>query len=124
MEDETRIGAILDRAIAGEDDIAVMECVVAVITRQTEDLEPLIGSCFEPGLRAGSTTPGLPLKQSPFFLQLSAATTELVLDNLMSVNRIDTHAEWILAYIAKGHAAAVWRFLGHRILERPTRPRP
>jgi hypothetical protein len=35
----------------------------------------------------------------------------------MSVPRIDTHAEWILAYIARGHAAAVWRFLGRRILE-------
>jgi hypothetical protein len=35
----------------------------------------------------------------------------------MSVQRIATHAEWILAYIASGHAGAVWRFLGRRILE-------
>ena len=34
----------------------------------------------------------------------------------MSVQRIDTHAEWILAHIAKGHAAAVWKYLGYRIL--------
>jgi ppGpp synthetase/RelA/SpoT-type nucleotidyltranferase len=123
VEDE--IKAILDRAIAVEDDIAVMECVVAVITRHNEDLELLVGSCFEPGLRyltarnearwvngAWSTA-----EAKAFFAQLSAATTELVLENLMAVPRIDTHAEWILAYIASGHAAAVWTFLGRRILD-------
>ena len=50
-EDQARIKAILDKAIAKEDDIAVTECVVAVITRRAEDLEPLISNCFEPGLR-------------------------------------------------------------------------
>ena len=96
-----------------------MECVVAVITRHAEELEPLIASCFEPGLRyltarnearwvngAWFTT-----EAKTFFAQLSAATTELVLDNLMSVQRIDTHAEWILAHIAKRYAAAVWKYL-------------
>jgi hypothetical protein len=96
--DEAILRAILDKAIDQEDDIAVMECVVAVITRHAEDLEPLIASCFEPGLRyltarnearwvngAWFTT-----EAKTFFAQLSAATTELVLDNLMSVQRIDT----------------------------------
>jgi len=122
--DEAILRAILDKAIDQEDDIAVMECVVAVITRHAEDLEPLIASCFEPGLRyltarnearwvngAWFTT-----EAKTFFAQLSAATTELVLDNLMSVQRIDTHAEWILAHIAKRYAAAVWKYLGCRIL--------
>jgi hypothetical protein len=125
VEDETRIKAILDRAITGEDDIAVMECVVAVITRHNEDLEPLIASCFEPGLRYLTArndarwvnVAWFTSEAKTFFAQLSSATTELVLDNLMSVPRIDTHAEWILAYIARGHAADVWRFLGRRILE-------
>jgi hypothetical protein len=124
-EDETRIKAILDRAIAGEDDIAVMECVVAVITRHTKDLERLIGSCFEPGLRYLTARnearwvngAWFAPEAKTFFAQLSAATAKLVLDNLMSLPRIDTHAEWILAYIARGNAAAVWRFLGRRILD-------
>jgi len=51
VEDETLIKAILDKAVSKEDDIAVMECVVAVITRHSEDLKPLIANCFEPGLR-------------------------------------------------------------------------
>jgi hypothetical protein len=47
VEDET----ILDKAITKGDDIAVMECVVAVMNRHTENLEPLITNSFEPGLR-------------------------------------------------------------------------
>jgi ppGpp synthetase/RelA/SpoT-type nucleotidyltranferase len=123
--DETRIKVILDKAVSKEDDIAVMECVVAVITRHSEDLKPLIANCFEPGLRHLTArndarwvnNAWFAREAKPFFLQLSEATTELVLDNLMSVPRIDAHVEWVLAYIAKGHAAAVWRYLGRRILE-------
>jgi hypothetical protein len=51
VQDQTLINAILDKAVSQEDDITVMECVVAVITRRSEDLQPLIESCFEPGLR-------------------------------------------------------------------------
>ena len=102
-----------------------MECVVAVITRHSEDLKPLIANCFEPGLRYLTArndarwvnNAWFAPEAKPFFAQLSEATTELVLENLMSVPRIDTHVEWILAYIARGHAAAVWRFLGRRILQ-------
>jgi len=123
--DETRITAILDKAVSKEDDIAVMECVVAVVTRHSEDLKPLIADCFEPGLRYLTArndarwvnNAWFAPEAKAFFSQLSEATTELVLDNLMWVPRIDTHAEWILTYIARGHAAAVWRFLGRRILQ-------
>lgn len=124
MEDETLIKAILDEAISKEDDIAVMECVVAVITRHSEDLEPLIASCFEPGLRYLTAKKEarwvngawFASEAKTFFAELSAGTAELVLDNLLSVPRLDTHTEWILAYIARGHATAVWTFLGRRIL--------
>jgi len=34
----------------------------------------------------------------------------------MSVLRIDTNVEWILAYITSGNAGAVWEFLARRIL--------
>jgi hypothetical protein len=125
VEDETHIKAILDKAIAREDDVAVMECVVAVITRHAEDLEPVIANCFQPGLRyltarnearwinvAWSTR-----EAKTFFARLLAGTAQLVLDNLVSVPRLDTHADWILAYIARGHAAAVWAFLGRRVLD-------
>jgi ppGpp synthetase/RelA/SpoT-type nucleotidyltranferase len=125
VEDETRIKAIVDKAIAKEDDAAVMACVVAVITRHAEDLEPLTANCFEPGLRYLTARnearwindAWFTQEAKTFFAQLSARTAELVLHNLMSIPRLDTHAEWILAYIAKGHAAAVWRFLGRRILD-------
>jgi ppGpp synthetase/RelA/SpoT-type nucleotidyltranferase len=125
-EDQTRIKAILDKAIAKEDDIAVMECVVAVITRHPKDLEPLISSCFEPGLRylaakndARWVVDAWSIREAKtFFAQLSVGTVELVLDNLMSAPRLDTHAEWILAYIARGHPASVWTYLGRRILDK------
>jgi len=103
--DEARIRAILDKAIAKEDDIAVMECVVAVVTRHVEDLEPLILNCFEPALRYLTARNDarwvncawfVP-EAKTFFAQLSAATTELVLDNLMLVPRIDTHAESLVS---------------------------
>ena len=125
MEDETLIKAIVEKAISEEDNIAVMECVVAIITRHSEHPEVLIASCFEPGLRyltARSEARWVngawfTSQAKTFFADLSAGTVEVVLDNLMSVTRIDTHAEWILAYIARGHAAAVWQFLCRRILE-------
>jgi ppGpp synthetase/RelA/SpoT-type nucleotidyltranferase len=128
MEDERLLGAILDKAVFKEDDIAVMECVVAVIARHSEAPEPLIESCFQPGLRYLTAKNDarwincawfIP-EAKTFFAQLSAPTTGLVLENLMAVPRIDTHAEWILAYIAEGHAAAIWRFLGRRIIEEET----
>jgi ppGpp synthetase/RelA/SpoT-type nucleotidyltranferase len=125
VEDETQINAILDKAIAREDDVAVMECVVAVITRHAEDLEALISNCFGPGLRYLTARNEarwincawyIP-EAKTFFARLSEETAELVLDNLISVPRLDTHAEWILAYIARGHATAVWTYLGRRILD-------
>src|SRR5262249_47571384 len=126
VEDETLVRAILDKAVTKGDDIAVMECVVAVMNRHTENLEPLITNSFEPGLRylterddarrvngAWFTT-----EAKTFFGNLSEETVGLVLDNLMSIARLDTHAEWILTHIAKGHAAAVWAYLGRRVLDR------
>ena len=125
LGNEAFLKAVLDQAMAKEDDIAVMECVVAVVTCHTENLDPLIKSCFEPGLRyltakndarwingAWFTT-----QAKTFFSRLSPETADPVLNNLMSIARLDTHAEWILAYIARGHAAAVWAFLGLRIRE-------
>jgi ppGpp synthetase/RelA/SpoT-type nucleotidyltranferase len=123
-KDVTRITAILDKAIATENDFAVMECVVGVVTCHAEDLELLIANCFEPGLRYLTAKnearwindAWFTREAKTFFAQLSVGTAELVLDNLMSLPRLDTHAEWILAYIARGHAAAVWTFLGRRII--------
>ena len=128
-EDETRITAILAKAVSKEDDIAVMECVVAVITRYSEDLKSLIVSCFEPGLRYLTARNDARWVNNAWFipeaktfcLQLSEETTDLVLDNLILVQRIDTHVEWILAYIASGHPARVWSFLGRRVLEDQSR---
>ena len=125
VQDETLVEAILDKAVSKKDDIAVMECVVAVVTRRSEGLESLIASCFEPGMRYLTArndarwvdNAWFAPEAKAFFAQLSEAVIELVLDNLMSVRRIDTHVEWILAYTASGHAGAVWRFLGRRILE-------
>jgi hypothetical protein len=126
MEDETLIKAILDKAVSEEDNNAVIECVVAVITSHSEDLvEPLITSCLEPGLRYLTARnearwvsgDWFTSEAKRFFAQLSAGTVKLVLDSLMSLPRIDTHAEWILANIASGHAVAVWTYLGSRILD-------
>jgi hypothetical protein len=122
---EKILKTILDKAMAKECDIAIMECVVAVITAHANDLTRLITGCFEPGLLY-LTARGdarwvngawFAPEAKTFFAQLSAETIELVLDNLMSVLRIDTHEEWILAYIARRHAAAVWRFLSRRAFE-------
>jgi ppGpp synthetase/RelA/SpoT-type nucleotidyltranferase len=125
VEDEAFLKTVLDQAIAKEDDIAVMECTVAVITRRAEDLQPLIASCFQPSMRYLTAKKEsrwvngawFATEAKTFFAQLSAETADLVLDNLMSIARLDTHPEWILAYIARSHAAAVWTFLGRRVVD-------
>lgn len=127
VADETRINTILEKAVSKEDHMAVIECVVAVITRQSEDLRFLITRCFEPGLRYLTVRNEMHWvndawfapEAKTFFMKLPEAATEVVLDNLLSARRIDTHVEWILAYIARGHPAKVWSFLGRRILEDP-----
>jgi hypothetical protein len=51
----------------------------------------------------------------PFFKELRREVAELVLTNLLALNRIGHHAERILAFIAENHPASVWAFLESRI---------
>jgi hypothetical protein len=74
-----------------------MACVVAVITRNSEDLQPLIANCFEPGLRYLTARNEVRwindawfTQAKTFFEQLSAGTAELVLDNLSRQSRNQT----------------------------------
>lgn len=123
IEDEELLKGILGKAIAQEDRIAVMECLVAVVTRHAENLDPLIANCFEPALQYLSSVnetrwvngAWFTTEAKDFFAHLPLRTAELVLDNLVSVTRLDTHVEWILGYIARTHSGAVWAFFARRI---------
>ena len=91
----------------------------------TENLDPLIASCFEPGLRYLTAKNDarwvngawFTSEAKTFFAQLSPETAELVLDNLTSDPRIDTHTEWILAISPGDMREMFGELLGRRIRE-------
>jgi ppGpp synthetase/RelA/SpoT-type nucleotidyltranferase len=115
---------VLEKAISSDDDIAVMECLVLAIERHDPEQYPLIEAVFVPAivsligreearwihgawfLEAGKT----------FFPALPADKADLVLDNLLALQKIEHHAERILVYIAQRHPEAVWRFFEQRLV--------
>ena len=120
------IKEVLKRAIAASDDIAVMECLVLAIERQESQEHALVEDVFVPaikyliGRKDARWLHGawyLPAGKT-FFSALSADHANLVLDSLLSLPRIEHHAERILVYIAGTHLKAVWEFLGRRLAEK------
>jgi hypothetical protein len=120
------IKEVLKRAIAASDDIAVMECLVLAIERQESQEYALVEGVFVPAIKCligrkdarwlnGAWY--LPAGKT-FFPALSVDHANLVLDSLLSLPRIEHHAERILVYIAGPHPKAVWKFFGRRLAER------
>jgi hypothetical protein len=120
------IKEVLKKAISANDDNAVIECLVLAIEKHEPQKQPLVEDVFLPaikyliGRKDARWTHGawfLPAGKT-FFPSLSADQANLVLDSLLSLPRIEHHAERILVYIAQQHPEAVWRFFGRRLDEK------
>jgi hypothetical protein len=114
---------VLRKAIAASDDIAVIERLILAIERDAPQEHPLVEDVFVPavkyliGRKDARWVHGawfLPAGNT-FFAALSADHANLVLDSLLSLSRIEYHAERILVYIAGQHTEAVWGFFGRRL---------
>jgi hypothetical protein len=102
------------------------ECLVLAIEKHEPQKQPLVEDVFLPaikyliGRKDARWTHGawfLPAGKT-FFPSLSADQANLVLDSLLSLPRIEHHAERILVYIAQQHPEAVWGFFGRRLDEK------
>jgi ppGpp synthetase/RelA/SpoT-type nucleotidyltranferase len=120
------IKEVLKKAIAANDDIAVIECLVFAIERHEPEEHPLVEDVFVPAIKYlidrkdARWVHGawfLPACKT-FFAALSADQSSLVLDSLSSLPRIEHHAERILVYIARQHPEAVWGFFSRRLTKR------
>ncbi len=117
---------VLKKAIAANDDIAVIECLVLAIERHEPQERPLVEDVFVPAIKylIGRNDARwvhgawfLPAGKT-FFAALSADHANLVLDSLLSLPRIEYHTERILGYIAGRHTEAVWGFFGRRVTDK------
>lgn len=104
------IKEVLKRAVAASDDIAVIECLVLAIERHEPQEHPLVEEVFVPAIKY--------LISRKDARWVHGAWFNLVLDSLLSLPRIEHHAERILVYIAGQHTEAVWGFFGRRLAEK------
>jgi hypothetical protein len=120
---------VLDRAIAVDEVIAVSECLFFAIENHDPQGLPLVDNVFVPAIkyliskRDGRWVRGagyLPEREK-FFHELPAEYADLVLENLLALNKIDHDAECILAPIAMNRPASVWTFFERRVRDKRER---
>jgi ppGpp synthetase/RelA/SpoT-type nucleotidyltranferase len=123
------IKAVLDKAIAVGDDIAVIQCLLFAlegtpangVSANDEFFKPALGyltSRKDARWVRGAWFADEPL---PFFDAITAEEAKLLLQNLLEVPRIESHAEWILSQIARKHLPLVWDYFGQRLKSRGAR---
>ena len=123
------IKSILDKAIAREDDIAVIQCLLFAMESGPGNGTPTRDRFFKPAL--GYLTARKDVrwvrgarfahKALSFFDAITAEETKLLLENLLEVSRIEFHTERILSQIACKHLSLVWDYLGQRLKGRAGR---
>ncbi len=120
---------VLERAIAVDEAIAVSECLIFAIENHDPQGLPLVDTVFVPAIkyliskrdarwidRAWFLPEG-----EKFFQGLPSEYADLVLENLLALNRIDDEAESILTPIAMNQPASVWIFFERRIRDKKDR---
>jgi|SRR6266487_698561 len=120
---------VLDKAIAVNEVIAVSECLIFAIENHDPQELPLVDNVFVPAIKYliskrdaqwVSRTVYLP-ESEKFFHELSSENTDLVLENLLNLNRIDHDAESVLTPIAMQCPTSVWAFFERRVREKKDR---
>jgi ppGpp synthetase/RelA/SpoT-type nucleotidyltranferase len=120
---------VLDRAIAVDEVIAVSECLIFAIENHDSQGLPLVDNVFVPAIKYLNGKQDarwirgawyLP-ESEKFFYELPSEYADLVLENLLALNRIDHDAESILTPIAMNRPASVWTFFERRVRDRRDR---
>lgn len=120
---------VLDRAIVVDEVIAVGECLTFAIEYHDPQELPLINNVFVPAIQYLISKRDvqwirrayyLP-ESEKFFYELPSEDADLVLENLLSLTRIDYDAESILTPIATKRPALVWRFFERRVRDKRDR---
>ncbi len=114
---------LVDKAVEGSDEMAVIGCLILSIRLHDSEKRPLIDSVFLPAIRyliahkdARWVNEAWFMKEArPFFASLSAEHAKVVLESLSSLPTLEHGAEAILASIAGTHPCEVWEFLGRRL---------
>jgi len=114
---------VLERAMAVDEVIAVSECLIFAIENHDPQELPLVDNVYVPAIkyliskRDARWIRGawyLPEREK-FFNELPAEFADLVLENLLALNRSDHDAEYILTPIAMNRPASVWTFFEQRV---------
>ncbi len=102
---------VLDRAIAVDEVIAVSECLIFAIEHHDPQALPLVDTVFVPAIKYLIHK----CDAQRIFRALPSEDADLVLENLLALNRIDHDAESILTPIAMNRPASVWAFFERRV---------
>lgn len=117
------IKELLSKAIAACDDIAAIECLI-LATEKGEPNEYLLKEdVFFPAIKYLITRNdarwihgiGYLPQSKVFFESLSAKESDLILESMIPIQKIDHDSEKILTYIAEKNPESVWRFFEKRI---------
>ncbi len=120
---------VLDRAIAVDEVIGVSECLIFAIEQHDPQGLPLVDNVFVPAIKYLISKRDtrwirgawyLP-EGEKFFHELPSEYADLVLENLLALNRIDHDAESILTPIAMNQPASVWTFFERRVRDKRDR---
>jgi ppGpp synthetase/RelA/SpoT-type nucleotidyltranferase len=120
---------VLDKAIAIDEGMAVSECLIFAIENHDPQELPLVVNVFVPAIKYLISKRDaqwiyrayfLP-EGKEFFHALPSEYADLVLENLLALNRIDYDAECILTPIAMNRPASVWTFFERRVRDKRDR---
>jgi hypothetical protein len=123
------IQLILDKAIATDDDIAVIQCLLFAMESGPGNGVPANDQFFKPALAYLTARKDARWVRGawfahqalPFFDAITAEEAKLLLENLLEVPRIEFQVERILSQIARKHLPLVWDYFGQRLKSRAER---
>jgi len=114
---------VLERAIAVGEEMAVSECLIFAIENHDPQELPLVDAVFLPAIKYLVSKRNAQWIHRAYFLsevekffhELSSDVTDLVLENLLALYRIEYEAEIILTPIAKNQPESIWTFFKTRV---------
>ena len=119
------IKAVLDAAIAGDDDRAVEQCILYAMENGPGNGVPSNSEFFRLALNHLTAKKNIRwvhwawfAQSLPFLDALTPGEAKALLDALLVVPKIEFQVERILCQIARKHLALVWEFFGQRLKSR------
>ena len=119
-----KVAAVLESAIACDDQIAAIECLILAIIKWKSFGDDVVTKLFMPALNFLTTKKDsrwvngawFLREAKEFFAHLSEGQNKAVLDNLIYSAQVDHQVERILACIGNVYPGLVWGFFGDRLL--------